>query len=269
MDTPYTEEMTFLHDLGCQAGAELMRYFEKGVRIRHKADRSLVTDADLASEKVIIETLRKKFPSDIIYSEEAGLSSAERLPGGRIWIIDPLDGTTNFSNNYPFFCVSIALAEITQDGQFRVMGGVVHEPVRNKTYVSARGRGAWVNKKRMRVMASRPPEDAFLVTGFAYNRGDNLRKDIEFFMSVADTCQSIRRDGAAALDLALVAEGVYDGYWESGIKPWDLAAGVLLVEEAGGILRNYPGSARGEFSIEVGNVICGTPPIVNFIAGLI
>lgn len=269
MEMPYTEEMTFLHQLGCQAGAELMRFFAKGVRVRQKADRSLVTDADLASEKLIIETLRNRFPADTIYSEEAGLSSSERKPGGRIWIVDPLDGTTNFSNNYPFFCVSIARAEFTPSGGLKVMSGVVHEPVRNRTYVVERGRGAWVNQKQIFVTSARPPEDAFLVTGFAYHRGDNLRRDIEFFMSVAETCQSIRRDGAAALDLAMVAEGIYDGYWETGIKPWDLAAGILLVEEAGGVLKNYPGSAGEDFDIEAGNVICGTSPVVNFITGLL
>ncbi len=269
MDKNYTKEMTFLHQISRQAGAELMRHFAKGVQIRHKADRSLVTDADLASEKIIIDAIKLKFPADTIYSEEAGLSSSERLPGTSIWIIDPLDGTTNFSNRYPFFCVSIARAEFTPKGALKVMSGVVHDPTREKTYVSARGQGAWVNQKPLRVVPARPPEDAFLVTGFAYNRGDKLKKDIEFFMSVANTCQSIRRDGAAALDLALVAEGIYDGYWESGIKPWDLAAGVLLVEEAGGLLRNYPASNSSEFSIELGNVICGTAPIVRFLEGLL
>ncbi len=149
------------------------------------------------------------------------------------------------------------------------MSGAVHDPIRNKTYVAGRGHGAWVNHKRMQICPDRPPEDAFLVTGFAYHRGDNLKKDIEFFLTVAQTCQSIRRDGAAALDLALVAEGVYDGYWETGLKPWDLAAGVLLVEEAGGIVRNYQTDPILGYSAEKGNVICGTASIVKFVEGLL
>jgi myo-inositol-1(or 4)-monophosphatase len=108
-----------------------------------------------------------------------------------------------------------------------------------------------------------------LVTGFAYHRGENLRKDIEFFLAVAQTCQSIRRDGAAALDLALVAEGVYDGYWETGLRAWDLAAGALLVEEAGGIVRNFNNPAGSRYDLEQGDIICGTPSVVQLISGLI
>ena len=244
-----------------------MRYFGGEVHARHKEDQSIVTDADLASEKLIIDTLLKARPRDTIYSEEAGLSSEQRTPGSSIWIIDPLDGTTNFSNRYPFFCVSIARGEYTEAGFIRVMSGAVHDPIRNKTYVTERGRGAWVNDKAMKVTSVRPPEDAFIVTGFAYKRGETLKRDIESFWKIAQTCQSIRRDGAAALDLALVAEGIYDGYWESGLKPWDLAAGALLVEEAGGFVRNYPGPKRAAYDIESGNVICGTQAVVTFIEG--
>lgn len=269
MGTTYSAEMAFLVELSSKAGHELMKFFGKEVGIRHKADNSLVTDADLASEKFIIDTLHAKRPGDIICSEEAGLSSAERRKDSSIWVIDPLDGTTNFSNHYPFFCVSIARAVFTANGRMKVMSGAVHDPIRNKTYVAERGRGAWVNGKQIHIAKSRPPQDAFLVTGFAYHHGDHLKKDIDFFMAVAQTCQSIRRDGAAALDMALVAEGVYDGYWEAGLKPWDLAAGGLLVEEAGGLVRNYHSSSSDPFDAEIGDVICGTPPVVNFIENLV
>ncbi|HYX39422.1 MAG TPA: inositol monophosphatase family protein [Oligoflexus sp.] len=269
MEARYTEEMAFLHDLSCRAGAELTRRFGSDVRVRQKSDKTLVTDADLASEKVILDTLQQKKPKDKVYSEEAGLSSEDRTPGTSIWIVDPLDGTTNFANNYPFFCVSIGRGEFDKDGRIRLMAGAVHDPIRGKTYVTERGRGAWVNEKSIRVGPDRPPQDAFLVTGFAYQRGDNLRKDIEFFNAVAQTCQSIRRDGAAALDLALVAEGVYDGYWESGLRPWDLAAGALLVEEAGGIIRNFNNSTGARYDLEQGDIICGTPSVVQLISGLI
>ena len=269
MEARYTDEMAFLHDLSCRAGAELSRRFGSDVRVRQKSDKTLVTDADLASEQVILDCLRQKRPHDKIFSEEAGLSSADRSPGSAIWIVDPLDGTTNFSNNYPFFCVSIGLGIFDNDGHIRLKSGAVHDPIRGKTYVAERGRGAWVNEKPIRVCADRPPQDAFLVTGFAYHRGENLRKDIEFFLAVAQTCQSIRRDGAAALDLALVAEGVYDGYWETGLRPWDLAAGALLVEEAGGIVRNFKKPAGSRYDLEEGDIICGTPSVVQLIAGLV
>lgn len=269
MEACYTEEMAFLHDLGCRAGAELLKRFGSDVKARQKSDKTLVTDADLASEKLILDTLKRTHPLDKIFSEEAGLSSVDRSPGTSIWIIDPLDGTTNFANNYPFFCVSIGRGEFDSKGQIHVQSGVVHDPIRGKTYVAALGHGSWVNQKRIHVCPNRPAQDAFLATGFAYHMGDNLRKDIEFFMSIAQTCQSIRRDGAAALDLALVAEGVYDGYWETGLKPWDLAAGSLLVAEAGGGVLNYNNKAPMFYDLERGDIICGTASVLQLITGLI
>ncbi len=264
----YTKEMEFLHELSTRAGDELLRHFGTGVHVRHKQDNSLVTDADLASEKLILETIRKAYPKDLILSEEAGLSSTQRTPGQAIWVIDPLDGTTNFANSYPFFCVSIARAVFDDKGHVHTQAGAVHDPIRKKTYVAEKGKGAFANRKPISCTADRPMKDAFLATGFAYHSGENLRKGIEFFHAVADTCQSIRRDGAAALDLALVAEGVYDGYWESGLGAWDLAAGSLLVEEAGGKIENFSQSPLG-YNMEAGNIVCGTPTVVQFILGLL
>ncbi|RYZ57514.1 MAG: inositol monophosphatase [Proteobacteria bacterium] len=264
----YTKEMKFLHGLSSRAGEELSRRFGTNVNIRHKQDNSLVTDADLASEKLIIETIRLEYPKDLILSEEAGLSSKDRVPGQSIWVIDPLDGTTNFANSYPFFCVSIARGQFQDDGHILIQAGAVHDPIRKKTYVAERGFGAWVDQKRMQVTQDRPIKDAFLATGFAYHSGENLKRGIEFFHAVAETCQSIRRDGAAALDLALVAEGVYDGYWESGLGAWDLAAGNLLVSEAGGKIQNFA-SSSSKYNIEEGNIVCGTPTVVSFISSLL
>ncbi len=263
-----SSEMSFLHDLSRKAGAELMKRFGTKLNVRHKRDQSLVTDADLASEQVILDAIHQTFPRDLHYSEEAGLSSEQRVPGQSIWVIDPLDGTTNFANRYPFFAVSIARAVFQNDGSLRVESGVVHDPAQMRTYVAARGQGAFLNGKKIQVSQDRPVKDAFLVTGFAYHSGENLSKGIEFFHSVAETGASIRRDGAAALDLALVAEGVYDGYWESGLGSWDLAAGSLLVEEARGLIQNFSSSPAG-YSIEQGNIICGTPSVVTFLSNLL
>ncbi len=263
-----SSEMSFLHDVGRKAGAELMKRFGKELSVRHKGDQSLVTDADLASERVILDAIREAYPNDLHYSEEAGLSSQQRIPGQSIWVIDPLDGTTNFANRYPFFAVSIARAVFQDDGTLIVESGVVHDPVQMRTYVAARGQGAFLNGQRISSAKDRSVKDAFLVTGFAYHSGENLRKGIEFFHAVAETCTSIRRDGAAALDLALVAEGIYDGYWESGLGSWDLAAGSLLVEEAGGLIQNFS-SSQAKYSIEQGNIICGTPSVVTFLSNLL
>lgn len=264
----YTKEMDFLHELSCTAGQELIRFFGSNVNVRHKNDHSLVTDADLASEKIILNSLRQEFPKHLILSEEAGLSSDSRSEGQSIWIVDPLDGTTNFANRYPFFCISIARAVFTADGQLEVQVGAVHDPIRSKTYVAQKGRGAFVNREQIHVTKNRPFADAFLATGFAYHSGENLARGIEFFHAVAECCQSIRRDGSAALDLALVAEGVYDGYWESGLGSWDLAAGSLLVAEAGGKIQNFSSSSP-RYSIEEGNIVCGTPTVVSLISNLL
>lgn len=264
----YTKEMEFLHELSSLAGLELMKRFGTNVNVRHKNDHSLVTDADLASEKVILDAIRVAYPSHSILSEEAGLSSTQRTVGQSIWIIDPLDGTTNFANRYPFFCVSIARGVFQPDGHIEIQAGVVHDPTRGRTYVAEKGRGAYVNGQKIQVAPDRAMQDAFLVTGFAYHSGENLRRGIDFFHAVAEQCPSIRRDGAAALDMALVAEGVYDGYWESGLGAWDLAAGSLLVSEAGGKRLNFSSSSP-RYSIEEGNIVCGTATVVSFISNLL
>jgi myo-inositol-1(or 4)-monophosphatase len=269
MTSSYTTDMEFIDRLGRQAGAELMNYFGKSSNQRYKVDRSLVTDADLASERLILASLRSHYPNDSILSEEAGLYSKAKSPGSSIWIVDPLDGTTNFSNNYPFFCVSIARGVVRSDGLVDVNLGAVYDPVRDRSYVAQKGGGAFLNGKSISVCPARAPEDSFLVTGFAYHRGENLEQDIKFFLRVAQTCQSIRRDGAAALDLALVAEGVYDGYWESGLRPWDVAAGALLVLEAGGIVRNFEKNQQDFFDPDKGDIICGTSVVVDFVSSLI
>ena len=264
----YTKEMEFLHKLSCKAGLELLKRFGTNVNVRHKNDHSLVTDADLASEKIILDSLWREFPSHLILSEEAGLSSTQRTVGQSIWVVDPLDGTTNFANRYPFFCVSIARAVFQPDGHLDVQIGAIHDPIRSKTYIAQKGLGAFVNHHPIHAPLDRSFSNAFLATGFAYQSGENLRRGIDFFHVVAEQCQSIRRDGAAALDLALVAEGVYDGYWESGLGAWDLAAGSLLVSEAGGKIQNFSSSST-RYSIEEGNIVCGTPTVVSFITNLL
>lgn len=263
-------EMDFLTTTLLEAGAELSRRFGGDNHVRTKADQSLLTDADLASEEVVLGQIRRHFPDDRIYSEEAGLSKGGRPPGSYIWIIDPLDGTTNFANNYPFFCVSIGRGKFRADGSIELVSGGIHDPIRNKTYTATLGGGAFCNGQRLKASIRGELAKSFLVTGFYYQKGQALRREIERFSRVAETCQSIRRDGAAALDLALVAEGVYDAFWELGLAPWDLAAGALLVAEAGGSVVNYHGteSANG-FQVEGEGVIAGAPAITAAIGEII
>jgi myo-inositol-1(or 4)-monophosphatase len=249
------------------AGAELTKRFRTELRTQTKPDASLVTDADLASERVILAALRREFPRDTIYSEESGLSAQARPTGGAIWLVDPLDGTTNFANGYPFYCVSIGRGRFRADGTIEMTHGGVLDVPRRRVYLATRGGGATVDGQRLRVTQERPMARAFLVTGFYYDQGTALQQAVSRFGRVASACQAIRRDGAAALDLALVAEGVFDAFWESGLKPWDVAAGSLLVEEAGGTVRTYEDETR--YDVEAPSIISGAPKVVSEIAALL
>ena len=258
-------ELKILDGILKSAGKTLMEYYHRDdLRIHQKIDDSIVTEADLASEKLIIDAILASFPQDKIYAEESGLSSSDREPGSYIWIIDPLDGTTNFSNHYPFFCISIARAVFQQDGGLEVTLGGVYDPIRQECFLAEKGRGAWCNGKPIRVRGERPPEEAFIVTGFSYHKGPELQKDIERFLNVAEKCQSIRRDGAAALDLAYVAMGIYDGYWEFGLRPWDIAAGSLIVSEAGGYVYD-PHQGAESFNPESDGILCGNQTMSQYL----
>ncbi|MGE0171834.1 MAG: inositol monophosphatase [Oligoflexales bacterium] len=261
--------LRFISDSIKLAGNELMRLFAQDTQVSVKADSSFVTEADIASEKIIISKIKEAFPDDIILSEEAGLSSVSREPGRYIWIVDPLDGTTNFANRYPFFCVSCGRGQFLPNGKIDIVAGGIEDPIRKRTYLAGKGLGATCNNKPIRIGKQRELSQSFLVTGFYYNRGERLKKDVERFQKLATHCQSIRRDGAAALDLALVAEGIYDGFWELGLQPWDIAAGAILVTEAGGILTNYGSSPNSFFDIEGEGLVAGHPYTVEQISALL
>lgn len=240
----------------------LLSHFGKVQEVRRKGDRSLVTSADLASEKVVLDRIRRFFPDDVVLSEESGYS-ADPVPGSSyVWVVDPLDGTTNFANQYPFFATSIGRCEYGRDGKlYPVLGGVA-DPIRQSYYVGVRGGGATKNGAPIRVSDRRALEDGFLCTGFYYNTGDLLAGEMARFAKAGAVCQAIRRDGAAALDLALVAGGIYDCFWELGLSLWDLAAGVLLVQEAGGEVRNY-GVDPGPYVLEGSGVLAGSSAMVR------
>jgi myo-inositol-1(or 4)-monophosphatase len=203
-------------------------------KISTKGDINLVTEADIAAENLIIERIRSHYPQHGILAEESGEAV---LVGGKRsewkWIIDPLDGTTNYAHGYPCFCVSIALERA---GELEV--GVVFDPMRDEMFAAERGQGATLNDRKIRVSAVEELSQAMLCTGFPYNvreRPDFAREFTNFTMNA----QAVRRDGSAALDLAYVACGRFDGFWEDGLSPWDIAAGALLISEARGRITNF------------------------------
>ncbi len=264
------------------AGHLLLQRFGTSLHISLKADRSLVTDADLASEDLILQRIRSYYPQDLILSEEAGASSPlPRHPGQGIWVVDPLDGTTNFSNHYEHFGVSIAYGVIDAKGDIDVHIGGIIDPCRGKLYLSQKNQGSSCNGKPIFVSKQQRLSASFLVTGFYYNKGGTLEMDVRRFAHIADQCQSVRGDGSATLDFCLVAEGIYDGFWEFGLQPWDTAAGALMVVEAGGTVRNYPMKDRTmdtpphrdgtpqKYNPEQLGVIAGPRPVVEALTELI
>lgn len=222
-------------DLVRQAGELLRQGHHSGAaEVLHKSSAvDLVTEYDLASEQLIVAGLRQRFPDHAIYGEETG---GELPASGPVWVVDPLDGTTNFAHGYPVFCVTLALLV---DGQPEL--GVTFDPLRDELFWAQRGQGAWGNQGRLRVSASADLAASLLATGFAYDRASNLDNNLAEFNHFVPRTRGVRRGGSAALDIAWVAAGRLDGYWERGINVWDLAAGVLLVREAGGVATTYAG----------------------------
>ena len=220
------------------AGELLMSYYRKHLNVREKAKSSLVTQADLESEALIRRMLEKQFPKFQFLGEESGEVGPhnKRMP---TWHVDPLDGTTNFVHGFPMFCVSIGLAV----GDEPVVG-VIHIPTLDETFSAAKGCGATLNGKRMHVSKRKNLSESLLTTGFAYSRDTKqLNPAIKMFQKAHLEARAVRRPGAAAIDLAYVAAGVFDAFWERNLSSWDVCAGVALVREAGGKVTNYKGGS--------------------------
>ncbi len=217
-----------------EAGALLMGYFAKHVTIEYKGDVDLVTVADRASEKLIVERLQARWPEHGIVGEEGTRTETE---AEYRWYVDPLDGTTNFAHGYPVFCVSIAL--VRSDGQLGV--AVLYDPTRDEMFSAERGNGATLNGKKLQVSKTKALAESLLGTGFpSHKRHKN--PNIHFYHQLTLRSHGVRRAGSAALDLANVASGRYDGYWEFNLNPWDTAAGVLIAQEAGGTVTRFDGT---------------------------
>lgn len=217
--------------------------------VRHKGAVDLVTEVDLACEDAIREVLTGLAPGTSILGEERGLTGSGRDG----WIVDPLDGTTNYAHGFPVFCVSIAW-----ETGGRVQTGVVYDPLRDELFAAEEGCGARLNDATIRVTTTATLDDALLATGFPYDRRTNPRNNLGAFAHLTLATQGVRRGGAAALDLAYVAAGRLDGFWEPALKPWDLAAGILLVAEAGGRVTGYEG---GPFTPRDADVVATNGPL--------
>lgn len=228
-----------------QAGKLIADAYRTDVRVEYKqgATTNLVTEVDRRSEAAIIEALSKAFPEHQILAEEGGEGSQK--PSPYKWIVDPLDGTTNFAHGFPAFCVSIGL-----EVEGRVVLGVVYDPLRQELFEAEAGKGAFLNGERMSVSRAAALDQALLVTGFAYDQ-EGRRSNLDHFSRFALRAQGIRRTGSAAIDLCYVASGRIDGFWELKLFPWDVAAGSLIVAEAGGRVSDFAGHPFSIYGHEV------------------
>ncbi len=231
----------------CRQGREvLLDHFGRLQHVEKKFMAGLVSEADKGSEQVICDYLRKAYPYCEFLGEESDAAGA-RVEAGRAgpqgrWILDPLDGTTNYVHRFPIFCISLGL-EVA--GELKL--AVIDVPLLNETYTAIRGQGAFVNGRPIRVSATEELEDTLLATGFFAENKTALEEQIRLFTGIVGDVRGVRRAGAAAYDLTQVACGVFDGFWEQNLKPWDVAAGQLLVEEAGGRVTTYSGAAHDPY----------------------
>ena len=232
----------------------------ESVRVSQKQVNDFVTEVDQAAEVAIIETLLAAYPGHGIWAEESGRTHGAQ-DSDYVWIIDPLDGTTNFIHGLPVYCVSIALAV-----KGKVEQAVIYDPTRNDLFTATRGRGAFLNDRRLRVSKRVRLQECLISTGFPFRQGDDFNTYLRMMGDVMQRTAGLRRPGAAALDLAYVAAGFTDGFFETGLQPWDVAAGSLLVTEAGGLVGNFTGEA--DF-LEQKECLAGTPRIYGQLVGLL
>jgi myo-inositol-1(or 4)-monophosphatase len=234
-----------------RAGAIINRAAQDvdALTVSTKRHNDFVTEVDQAAEQAVIQILLKAFPDHAILAEESGAHGKSDF----VWIIDPLDGTTNFIHGFPQYCVSIGLrykGTVTQ--------AVIYDPGRNELFTATRGHGAYLNDRRMRVSKRKQLDDALIGTGFPFRSGEHMDEYAAVLRQVMEQTAGVRRAGAAALDLAYVAAGRLDGFWEMGLSPWDMAAGSLLIQEAGGLVSDFEGDGN---YLECGNIVTGAPKV--------
>lgn len=230
-------------EIAKEAGALQLDKLPKAKQIQYKGKFNIVTEVDKACEKLICDFLKERFPSHDILAEEG---TELKTKSEWLWVVDPLDGTVNYAHGYPLFSVSIALLH-----KGRPAVGVVYEPNRGELFAAERGGGAMLNDKPIRVSQTKDVYSSMIATGFAYNVADTLRNNLDIFERFIIKCHAIRRDGVASTDMCYVACGRYDGFWELYLKPWDIAAASVIVEEAGGALSMFDGRPLDIFGDEI------------------
>ena len=221
--------------------------------VTRKRHNDFVTEVDKSAEQAIIDILHRAYPDHAILAEESGATAGTAGESEYTWIIDPLDGTTNFIHGFPQYAVSIGLRHKGMLAQ-----GVVYDPTKNELFTATRGRGAYLNDRRIRVSKRTQLNETLIGTGFPFRDFADLDEYLPMFREITARTAGIRRAGAAALDIAYVAAGRLDGFWEMGLSPWDMAAGALLVQEAGGLVGDFHGDAG---FLDSGRVVCGNPKV--------
>ena len=255
--------LAFIIDLAREAGALLRNGLDRPREVAFKSRADLVTDVDLRSERLLVAALRERFPDHRIVAEEGG---GQEAAARYTWLVDPLDGTTNYAHGYPVFSVTLALLD-----QGALELGIVYDPLRDECFTAQRGGGAWLNGRQLNVSSTIDLRAALISTGFPYNRWRSAETNIPEFSAMIMHCQGVVRSGSAAIDLAYVGAGRSDGHWELGLKPWDSAAGALLVREAGGQVTDRIGQAydpwngrvvatNGAIHDQVLSVLAAEPP---------
>jgi myo-inositol-1(or 4)-monophosphatase len=242
-----------------RGGDSLIRNMNKleKLRVEQKGRNDFVSDADHAAEAEVIEVIHKHYPDHAIRAEESGASGTSDYE----WIIDPLDGTTNYLHGFPVFCVSVALAH-----KGRLEHGAVYDPLRQEFFTASRGEGAQLEGRKIRVSGRVDLEQALIGTGFPYRDSNEIIDPyVNMLVSAMNHTRGVRRAGSAALDLCYVAAGRLDAFWETGLSPWDMAAGALIIREAGGIVSGLDGS---EDFLDTGHILCGSPKIYSGLARL-
>lgn len=237
------------------AGKMIIRCFDRIelVKSEEKSTQDFVSEVDIAAEEIIIRTIKAAYPNHGILAEESG---QQNLHSDFQWIIDPIDGTFNFIHGMPHFSISIALAI-----KGKIEHGLIFDPLRNEMFTATRGRGAYLNNRRIRVSTQRQLADAVIATNIPHgNDPERYSEYLEVFGACLPACSRIRNTGSAALDLAYVAAGRLDGFWAQGLQAWDIAAGTVIVFEAGGLLGDFTG---GEKHMENGNIVATTPKILR------
>lgn len=240
-------------ELARGAGRVLLEHFGRPLEIGYKGEQDLVTPADRASEAYVVEEIHRRFPDHALLAEEG---TEEARPGRYRWLVDPLDGTTNFAHGYPFFAVSVALEEAEPGREAHagrrgpIVAGSIFDPLREECWTAARGRGAFLDGRPARVSGIDRLERALLATGFPYDLKQRPQESLRYFEAFLPRSQAVRRDGSAALNLCYLACGRFDAFWEIKLHAWDTAAGSLIVEEAGGRVTDFAGKPFDPFGAE-------------------